>query len=189
MARKATDLLDVFRYGGGDDDDKNVTSSSRGRTAKQAKRKKRAAPSGKKGFDGLILTRRQVVLGASVCCLLVALSFVLGLSAGRPGDDTPAASRTAGAETAIVIRGTMTAVNPSTQKAIDVEDLRRELVHEFRVPSDSLRIRAEEGRLVLEIGVFASQEAAESWLKQRALDMAHLYGSSPFTPPQYVRVR
>ena len=186
MARKATDLLDVFRHGGTDDDDNgNVASKPRKRTAKRSASKSRGGGD-RRTFDGLILTRRQVVLGGSVCCLLVALSFVLGLSAGRPGD-TPAASRTTAAQDAVLIRGTMPAVNMASQQPIDAAELRAALVREYRVPSNSLRIRREGGTLILEIGVFGSQEAAKSWLTQRGLDMAHFYGSDPFTPPQYVR--
>lgn len=192
MARKATDLLDVFRYGGDDDDgDSRGVSGDRGRAAKRAKAKKKASSKGKaksgKGFDGLILTKRQVILGASVCCLLVALSFVLGLSAGRPGDPTPAASRTA-ATASIVIRGEMPVVHPATQRPVDIEALKAELVREYRIPATNLRVRRAGGLLILEIGVFETVEQAEAYLRRSALDMAHIYGASPFAPPQFVKV-
>ena len=192
MARKATDLLDVFRHGGDHDDgDSRVVSSDRARAAKRAKAKRKAPGKGKgtgKGFDGLILTKRQVVLGASVCCLLVALSFVLGLSAGRPSTDTPAASRTA-ATGQIVIRGTMPSVHPGNQRPLDVETIREDLVREYRIPASNLRIRRAGGQLILEIGVFQSRGQAEQWLQDSALDMAHLYGSNPFAPAEYVTLR
>ena len=118
MARKATDLLDVFRYGEGDDGEGRAAG---GRTASKARPSKgsRRAARKRAGFDGMILTRRQVILGASVCCLLVALSFVLGLSAGSPGGDTPAASRTTPAGAGIIVRGQLPAMDPASQRPIE----------------------------------------------------------------------
>ncbi len=186
MARKATDLLDVFRFADDDGDGKGA-AASKARPTSKASAAKKAKAKGGRGFDGLILTRRQVILGASVCCLVVALSFVLGLSAGRPGEPTPAASRTAGASK-VVIRGTMPAVNPSTQNPLDPAELHAELVREYRVPRGNLRVREVGGRLYLEIGLFDSRQEAEAFLERLGLDMAYLYGTAPFTTPAYITV-
>lgn len=193
MARKATDLLDVFRYGGDDDDDGRVVSSDRARAARRAKAQRarggRKANGGRKGFDGMILTKRQVVLGASVCCLLVALSFVLGLSAGRPGGETPAASRTAPAGTGVIIQGEMPAVHPGTQKPIDTAAIRDELVRGHAVPATHLHVVSRGGRLLLQIGLFDSEAQARRWLDESGLAMAHLFGSAPFVAPKYLPAR
>ena len=188
MARKATDLLDVFRYAGdGDDGDGRVVSSDRGRKGSKKKKARKAKSKGAdKGFDGVILTRRQVILGASVCCLLVALSFVLGLSAGRPGsEDTPAASRTA-ANGRVVIQGEMPAIHLSTQRPIDVDAVRSELVRVYGVPSGNLRISSRDGRILLQIGLFGSKEEAQAFLTSHGLDMAHIFGADPFAPARFV---
>ncbi|MDF1702291.1 MAG: hypothetical protein P1V36_14150 [Planctomycetota bacterium] len=193
MARKATDLLEVFRYDGDDNDEGEGRSVSnrRGRSAQSSSAKKAQAKKAKakkgKGFDGLIVTRRQVILGASVCCLLVALSFVLGLSAGRPGQgDTPAASRTQAGAQGFIIQGEMPIVHTSTQKPIGIAGVKEELVREYRVPASNLRVRAEDGRLILEIGLFGSEDEARRYLRRSQLDMAHIFGSDPFQNPRYL---
>ena len=190
MARKATDLLDVFRFAddgdGGTADDAKRGGGAKGR-AKKGGATKRKAAANRSGFDGLILTKRQVILGASVCCLVVALSFVLGLSAGRPDTDTPAASRTA-ATGRVVIRGVMPAVHPATQNPLDPAALHAELVREYQLPAGNLRVRRVGGQLYLEIGLFDSKAQAEEFLRDRGLDMAHLYGADPFTTAAYITV-
>ncbi len=192
MARKATDLLDVFRHGGGDDDDdrSHVVESDRARTRRTKKKSKaRAKAAGRKGFDGVILTKRQVILAASACCLLVAGSFVLGLTAGRPGaGDGPAMQRSSDAESVWVIRGAMHAINPGTQKAVDVDELRGQITREFGVPNRNLRIYPQQGRLVLEIGPFGSEQRALDYLRKSGLDMAHVSGADPFLRREVVRL-
>ena len=194
MARKATDLLDVFRHGGDDDDhDSRVVSSDRARAAKRTKAKPKKASAKKsgtgRGFDGLILTKRQVILSASVCCLLVALSFVLGLSAGRPGDATPAASRTAATDMGWIIQGELPAIHAATGKPIDAQAVRDELVQDNGVSSTHLRIHRQGGRLLLQIGLFDTEAQARKWLDDSGLTMIHMYGTGPFLAPRYRTVK
>jgi hypothetical protein len=194
MARKATDLLDVFRHGGDEepDDSGRVASGDRKRAAKRAqqkqKQKARDKAQASKGFEGLILSKGQLVLAGSACCLLLVLSFVLGLSTGRPGPQEIAAIRkdVPAKATLVMIRGELDQVHPATQRAISPSQLRSDLMGDFSVPAGNLRIRTEGGRLIVEIGPFKSPESARAWLQREGLDMAHLYGSDPFLRPKFV---
>jgi hypothetical protein len=193
MARKATDLLDVFRYGGDEDENDSGQGVSSERRRSKKKRKKAVAkpPADRKGFRGLILSQRQVVLAGSACCLLVVLSFVLGVTAGRPGSgDTPAIRKdVADSSRWFVIQGELDQVHPATQKALDPAKVRTDLVRDYRLRSQNLRIREGDRSLLLEVGPFRTEQRARDFLRDSGLDMAHLYGADPFLGARIVPFR
>lgn len=183
MARKATDLLDVFRFGDADDEAAAAAAArASAKTHKAAARRAQAS-----SFNGMILTRRQVVLAGSACCLLVALSFVLGLASGNSGD-TPAMQRTAGASAAYAIRGALPLVHPATQRAVEPDEIRKVLERDYGVRPANLRIRSEAGQLLIEIGPFTSKDRARTYIRQTGLDMAHLVGADPFLRSEIVPI-
>ncbi len=194
MARKATDLLDVFRYGGDEDEnDPSQVVSSAQRRSKAKKKKKAAAKraAGRKGFRGLILSQRQVVLAGSACCLLVVLSFVLGVTAGRPGSATTPSIQKDVSESSqwVVIQGEMPQVHPATQKALDPATVHGDIVRDYRIRTQNLRIREGAGVLILEVGPFRTDERARDFLRDSGLDMARLYGADPFLGARIVPFR
>ena len=183
MARKATDLLDVFRFGGDSEAEDQRRAASKPKA--RAERAKAKAESRERGFDGLILSKRQLLLTGSAMMLLLVLSFVIGLSAGRPGAPTPAARRdaTVGAES-LMIRGTMSVLDPATRRPVDPDDVRRVLQTQHQVPAANIHVHAEGGSLLIDIGPFKTEERARAYLERMELDLARIQGADPFLRPR-----
>jgi hypothetical protein len=196
MARKATDLLDVFRYGGGDDDDDRAGGkpARRARTPRRRKRsgasRREPAPRERPGFQGLILSRRQLVLAGSAMLLLLVLTFVVGVSAGRPSrtQGGRALNRTA-LRDMLMVRGTMPALDRATRKEVDLREVRRILEERHHVPPANLRIHVEHGLVRIDIGPFRSERRAREYVERTQLDTAHLFGADPFLRPQILPFR
>ncbi len=191
MARKATDLLDVFRFGDDDDDDNRERETSRGRRAvarkKSQKAKKARAAEPKTRLQGLILNRRQVLLGTSAVALLLVLSFVLGLSTGRSG---PSGGETAIQKTQhaprVAIRGSLPELDSATRETIDPRRVADILKRDYKLKRHNLTMRRAEGRLVIEVGPFRSDASAAEFLRKSGLEMLHLHMEYPFRWPEYV---
>ena len=79
MARRSTDLLEVFRA------PREGESSPAGQGGSQAQDRRRAARPGGSLFEGLVLGPRQVLLASCVMVLLLVLAFTVGLGVGRRG--------------------------------------------------------------------------------------------------------
>jgi len=185
MARKATDLLDVFRYGGGDDDaDRSRTASTpRARKARTPKAPK--APAKRRAFEGLILSKRQLILTGSAMLLLVVLSFVIGLSAGRPGSGRtdPAAQRTTGA-TMLMIRGAMPSLDPATRRPIDPSEVLQVLARDYHLSARYVTVKVSEGQILIDIGPFRSEQRARMYMERAQVDVIRIHGADPFLRPR-----
>jgi hypothetical protein len=185
MARKATDLLDVFRFSddGGDDD----SHSDRGRGASKARKpKKKETAKPRQRVQGLILNRRQIVLGSSAIALLLVLSFVLGLSTGRSGPATQPTKIERRTATRFAIRGSLPLLDKATQKAIEPKAVAAILKRDYGLDRDHLQLGKADGRLIIDVGPFRSERAAREWLESSNLEMLHLFMEDPFRWPEYV---
>ena len=200
MARKATDLLDVFRFNseGGQDGHESTSgrktggraasarSGGRGARTKKRPAKSKAAAS---SFDGIHLSPRQLLLASSACLLLLVLSFTLGLATGRPGSVDPGTSALSRADSLVAIRATVDLVDPATRKKTDVRRIQKLLQTQFRVQPQHLRTYEEAGRLVLEVGPFRSEQQANEFRQRSGLEFAHINMTEPFRWPKIVPYR
>ncbi len=189
MARKATDLLDVFRFSSEDGGGKRPKRRSRGNSkggggrSKGAKKKSRA----KRTFEGIFLNARQLLLASSALMLLLVLSFVLGLATGRGGEETPAIQRSHGA--LIAVRARLPVVDPATRRSVRPSAVEKRLSQDYEIPSRNIRIQRDGTELVIEIGPFHSEAQAKRFIERSGLDMAHIHMENPFRYAEFVPYR
>lgn len=167
MAKRANDLLDVFRLGSGAAD-----APPRPRRKKGGARRKKA----KAGAEGVVLAPRQVTLLASTAVLLVVLAFAAGLGYGRrkPG---PALSRVAQSNQADVwwIRGLIRAYDEFTGRPVPIESIERDLEAQLKIRGDNLRVlRENEERYALLLGPFQTEAKARAWYEQKRLGVVRV---------------
>lgn len=173
MARRVDDLLSIF-------DPNRSTGAGEGRGAATQRKKARAAGGKQRAFQGLVLSPKQVVLGGSAAALVLLLTFTLGLAVGRPGSDrgqAPSLRR----DTQRMVRAEFPRYHPHTHKAMAREDVYEMLVQRFGVPARAVvNIRPDGDRMVIELGPFDSDDAAEHWIQKWGLQAAHLNLNAPF---------
>ncbi len=188
MARKATDLLDVFRFGDDDGDENSKRDSGRGgrRVPKERKPKKAPRARSQSEEDVLQLNRRQILLGSSAVVLLLVLSFVLGLSAGRsgPSEDDTKIERRSGRDL-IAIRGDLPLLDKATRKSIDPAQIAGVLKRDYGLKRKNIHMYRVSGRLVIDIGPFHSETQAKSYLRKSGLKMLHIHMEDPFRWPEF----
>ena len=185
MARKATDLLDVFRFSGdgGDGEGGGRRAPSRKKnSAKQAVARRKP----RRRFEGITLNRRQVWLASSAIGLLLLLSFFLGLATGSPGadDSNPALERRVAKR--FWLRARLPYVDPTTSKPADVPRIAKVLTEDYRIRRQNVRMRRAGGELVIDIGPFPSRAEARSWLERSGLELWRIHMQDPFRFPEYV---
>jgi hypothetical protein len=197
MARKATDLLDVFRFSSdapkGSKKDKRAEKRRERSEASPGSPTQTRAPRAR--FEGIFLPPRQMLLGGSVLVLLLALSFTVGLGVGR-SSASPTAPDASGPslrrETyAWALRGEIPKMDVARAEAPTETRIVRELGRKYGVPSDKLRVDAKGDPVVIWVGPFETEEAATAFLAARNLGTARLWSAAPFrfTKPQQVRLR
>lgn len=175
MARRANDLLDVFRLG-----------SAEGRTTGRGASKGRGGSKGGGGKgrsgrasqpDGVVLTSRQVVLGSSVLVLLLVLAFMAGLGFGK-GRGEALRHDTPKPEGALYIRGTMPDISRTTGRPPDLEKIVEDL-GAMGLEPQYVHIDEAANRLIpIHIGPFTSADSANQWLAE--LRKARLASEWPF---------
>lgn len=186
MARKATDLLDVFRFNnedGKDDHERKKRRKAAATGTRKRKSARRAAGKSSGGFEGIHLSPRHLLLASCACVLLLVLSFTLGLATGRPSGSArqaPALKR----ETPVVIRTKLPLIDPANSKPTDPKRIRRKLRHEHGIKDHHLRIWRDGSYLVLEVGPFQSEASARSYLRSSGLELAHINMEDPFRWPE-----
>jgi hypothetical protein len=183
MARRTTDLLDVFRDRG---------ASGRGGKPEPAP----SANPEKKPFEGVFLFPRQLLLGSSVVVLLLVFAFVLGLSMGRRsgGDGTEAlradAPRSADAAPVrrVFVLGRVPLTNPTGLAANDPKKLYEALTSE-RYAVDPARLWIDkdpnDAQWRIYLGPFTTQQEAADYLMNHRLTRGRVGESYPFQAPSY----
>ncbi len=192
MARKATDLLDVFRFGDEDGDERTRHDTARGNRRASPKKKRRDAREagqrrGRWRVESLQLGRRQILLACSAVALLLMLSFVLGLSTGRAGQGATPGQAALHRKTPayLVIRGTLPLLDPTTRKPILPSHVADILKRDYGLRRGQLQMHRADGQLVIDVGPFPSEAGAREYLRKSGLEMMHLYMKDPFRWPEY----
>lgn len=190
MARKATDLLDVFRFSNEDGDDTERTPKARPKRPKRAGKKKAAARGdGRRSrFEGISLNRRQVLIASSAVGLLLLLSFFLGLAAGGSDSGDGSASLERREARRYVIRARVPLVDPARRKQADPAALKQALSRDYRIHSRNLRVRRMGADVVIDIGPFASRDKARQWLERSGLELWRVHMQDPFRFAEYVPI-
>lgn len=181
MARKSTDLLDVFRA------EKRVAENAASRPATKAAREKGA-------FQGLLLLPRQLLLGGSVMMLLLVFAFVLGLTVGKRGAESDAAALSAQARRAadadrrgLFAVGRVPLMDPVRQSANEPGRIFSDLVTVRGVDEKRVWIRDDATRQHLQvlIGPFTDKAQAAEYLQRTNLVVARLGGVHAFVSPEF----
>jgi hypothetical protein len=184
MARRTTDLLDVFRDRG---------ASGRGGKPETAP----SAKPEKKPFEGLFLYPRQLLLGSSVVVLLLVFAFVLGLSVGRRGSTTGGsalqgvASRADDAEAhvrRVYVLGRVPFTNATGLAANEPRQLFDALTSDrYGVDATRLWIAADpnDEQWVVILGPFATEKDAADYLMSHRLMRGRVGATYPFQTPAY----
>jgi hypothetical protein len=179
MARKATDMLEVFRT--------KVASPAASREASPAGEKKR-------GFQGMVLVPRQIMLGSAVVVLLLVFTFVLGLSVGKRGDvgaggtTLSAVSPTRGSDAKLTyVEARVPYMDPARHVANAPAAMRDNLARVRGVSPDHIWISDDTSnqRLRVLIGPFRDSEAAVEFLRRKGLFTHKLGGVLPWKAPDY----
>lgn len=185
MARRTTDLLDVFR----------AETPAPGRAATHAAAK---AAGPKRRFEGLFLFPRQLLLGSCVVVLLLVFTFVLGLSMGRRGAAGGSSALQASAPRAAESNerrhyavGRVPHVDAARQARIDPAALRDRLVENYGVPRERIWILndADARQWQVVLGPFANEHQATEFLFDHTLIKARLGSGAPFENATYRRWR
>lgn len=194
MARRSTDLLDMFRG------PRAGEHAAKGRSGKPRKKpRKRTKTRGRGGwlsaFEGLVLGPRQVLLASCVMVLLLVLAFTVGLGVGRRGgplaDSTSLSleSGTGRPAAAFYIQGRVPRRDLLRDQDVDPDLLKEDLVrlHGFR-PADLQVTEGERGFFFVHYGPFTSEEAARRVLREHNLGYLNVQGTWPFSLEEIVRV-
>jgi len=181
MAKKATDLLDVFHLGAAE----QAPSTSRRRTGSMRKTKGRRNAA--HASEGLFLARRQVLLASSVFVLLLVLAFTVGLGVGRHGAHTARTALDRTTTTVWVLRARIDRYDAIRSRHITYEDLLRAL-EQGGIPPSSVRVDADaEDAFAVLVGPFADEAQARTWRKNSGIDRVRIGNQSPFRFAQVVR--
>jgi hypothetical protein len=187
MARKATDLLDVFRFSGeGEQDD---AKPSRQRRARKRANRGAGKGAGRTRFEGIQLNPRQLLLASSALLLLLVLSFTLGLATGRPDAGSEASAALTRRSSQVAIRARLPMVDPATSKPATGEQVLAELARDFRIQRRNLRIRRDGQDWIVDVGPFSDEAEAQRYLRRSGLELAHIHMEDPFRYAEIVPVR
>ncbi len=184
MARRATDMLDVFR-------------AEHPAPGDGARSKERAAPA-KRGFSGLVLLPRQILLCSAVVLLLLTFTFVLGLSVGRRDGSGDVAGGAGGQSLSrdnprgpqarlIYVEARVPYMDPARHVANDPATLVENLVRTRGVSRDHIWITDDIAaqRLRVLIGPFPGSEEGVEYLRKSGLLTYKLGGVLPWKNPDY----
>lgn len=194
MARKASDLLDVFRLKPADPTGDDAASRKSG-----ARKKSKAAKAGRKssasggsakrrrsgsstGDEVVSVSRRQLVYAGSVVVLLMALSFTLGVSMSGDGAAQPALKKETPKDWYIV--GYVSKTSLLADKKVDIRKAATELFHRFGVARKLLMIHDLGTRYRMRLGPYESKDEAYRYAERYQLSGFNHAGEAPFFPPE-----
>jgi len=187
MPRRTSDLLEVFR----ESEKRSQAASAKKAKAKNARTKKarggKAKASKKSTGEGVFgLERRQLVYLGSGLCLILALTFLVGLSMGKAP-----LSKGAGAEAPVrtFIDVVIPKEDPVTRRKIDIRKELRRLVEIYRVERGMLRTATGERSYKIRVGPFADRSAAYEYIADRALTNYQVLSSEPFVSAEMKELR
>lgn len=174
MAKRANDLLDVFRG-----------ASSQGSSTPRRARKKQGGRSSSKrrgGPEGVFLAPRQVLLVSSAMVLLLVLAFTVGLGVGRGGFGSgTAALQKKAAPTFYWIRGSIPSRDVVGGRPVDRDALLVELGKELGLQRRNLAAVPADGDLLhVYVGWWTTQAEAQAYLRLKHLDSLRLKWGAPF---------
>ena len=188
MARRSTDLLEVFRG------PREGSGQAKGRSSSGSRRKGSARRKVSAGFEGVSLGPRQVLLASCVMVLLLVLAFTVGLGVGRRGGPAtagPDLSRTQAGRAAAVwyVQGRVPRRDVMRGEEVDPDRLKDDLVREHGFRASDLRVsEGERGYFFVHYGPFASEEEARNVLREHNLGYLNVRGTYPFSLEEVVRV-
>jgi hypothetical protein len=178
MPRKATDLLDVFH------------AQRQQESGKAAARAREEAPA-RKGFTGVVLLPRHVLLGSSVVVLLLVFSFVLGLGMGQRKGAGESGTRLSveaprGPRYVYAV-GRVPLMDPARQALNDPQRLKDTLVRQRGLPANRVDVFEDLGTTTLRImiGPFGKEADAADYLTRAGLFTYRLGGVAPWRDPEY----
>lgn len=186
MPRRTSDLLEVFR-----ESEKRSQAASakkaKSRKARTTKRGGKAKASKAQAGEGIFgLERRQLVYLGSGLCLILALTFLVGLSMGKEplskGAATEAPLRT-------FIDVVIPKEDPVTRRKIDIRKELRRLVELYRVDRGMLRTATGERSFKIRVGPFADRSAAYEYIADRGLTNYQVLSSEPFVSAEMKELR
>ena len=186
MARRSTDLLEVFR-GPREGETPPARKGDR-------KRKRTKASAGRRPlFEGLVLGPRQVLLASCVMVLLLVLAFTVGLGVGRRGGPSAggeALSRPSGGAAAVwYIQGRVPRRDVLRGEEVDPDLLEEDLIRQHGFRATDLRVtEGERGYFLVHYGPFTSKEKARKILRDHNLGYLSVQGTYPFSLEEIVRV-
>ncbi len=186
MARKASDLLDVFRLrpesSGSSSSSKRTPDRKPDRKPKKTKPKAKKKPRARSAGDVVLsLSRRQMMYAGCVGVLLMALSFTLGVSLA--GDDSSAAHplRRETAPTFYIV-GELPLEAVLADRRVDIQAAARKLREQSGVARDKIHLSRRGDRYRIWIGPFESKRAAFEYHESYQLDSFDYLGLVPLSP-------
>ncbi|MFM8980957.1 MAG: hypothetical protein ACKOSS_10925 [Planctomycetia bacterium] len=182
MGRKSSDMLEALRA---------PSPAPRPAPAPRARASEGA------GGASLLLSRRQMSLAGALVVVLLAFSFVLGLSVGRRGErgtagGTPSLSREAPRDLSgprlVYIEGRVPYMDPARQAVNDPGRLRDALVRQKGLPDDRVWVMDDLAAAMLRVvvGPFPSEAQAAEFLRRTGLFTFRLGGVLPWKAPDYL---
>lgn len=199
MARKASDLLDVFRLKPADPEGDDAASRKAASRKSGSRKERKAAKTGRgssssgssskrrrsgggAGDEVVSVSRRQLVYAGSVVVLLMALSFTLGVSMSGDSGAQPALKKETPKHWYIV--GYVSKTSLLADKKVDIRKAATELFHRFGVSRKLLMIHDLGTRYRMRLGPFDSKDEGYRYAERYQLSGFNHAGEAPFFPPE-----
>lgn len=183
MARKASDLLDVFRMRPAGSDDGEPARRPAKKGAKKPKAKRTASKPRRRAGEAVSVSKRQLLYAGSVVVLLMALSFVLGVSMTGDGSSGPALNKQT--EKPWYVMGYLPKTSLLAGKPIDIRKAVRELYNQHGVTQDDLDIFDLGRRYLIRFGPFPTRPRAFQYVEAHGLTDFRPLGETPFHPANF----
>ena len=137
--------------------------------------------------EGITLGGRQLLLTSAVGLLLLVLSFFVGLSHGRSGNQTDTLQRVDQRSGAgVMVHTWVSRIKQPSQKLLTSKELATSLMRIYKVQRNAIySIRAKGNQLLIDIGPFRTQAEAERYIEKKRLKTADFNGRAAFRYPEF----